>query len=57
MNKWEDSTDILVVGSGGGGMTAAVVAKDQGSQVILIEKASLYGGSTSMSGGAESGKL
>ncbi len=52
MNKWDKSTDLLVVGSGSGGMTAAVTAKDQGSNVIVIEKGELYGGSSSMSGGA-----
>jgi len=36
MTTWDNSTDILVVGSGGGGMTAAVTAKDHGSHVIVI---------------------
>jgi len=52
MITWDESTDILVVGSGGGGMTAAVTAKDRGASVIIIEKGDLYGGSTAMSGGA-----
>ncbi len=42
---------MLVVGSGGGGMTAALVAKDHGAEVILIEKGAFYGGTTAMSGG------
>lgn len=49
---WDYTTDVLVVGSGGGGMTAALVAKDQGSSVLVIEKGAVYGGSTAMSGGA-----
>lgn len=27
MSKWDYTTDVLIVGSGGGGMTAALVAK------------------------------
>ena len=44
-------TDILVVGSGGGGMTAALTAKDLGNEVLIIEKSNQYGGSTAISGG------
>jgi len=44
-------TDVLVVGSGGGGMTAALTAKDLGNEVLIIEKSSQYGGSTAISGG------
>ena len=44
--------DILVVGSGGGGMTAALIAKDLGNDTLLIEKGAFYGGSTALSGGA-----
>ncbi len=44
-------TDVLVVGSGGGGMTAALVAKDRGCDVLLVEKGLAFGGSTAMSGG------
>ena len=49
---WDYTTDILVVGSGGGGMVAAIMAKDQGKSALLIEKGAVYGGSTAMSGGA-----
>jgi 2-polyprenyl-6-methoxyphenol hydroxylase-like FAD-dependent oxidoreductase len=51
-NAWDYTTDILVVGSGGGGMTAALMARDQGCDALVIEKAALYGGSTAMSGGS-----
>lgn len=43
--------DVLVVGSGAGGMSAAVTAAAHGLQVILVEKESLYGGTTARSGG------
>ena len=48
---WGYETDVLVVGSGGGGMTAALMAKDQGNDALCIEKGRAYGGSTAMSGG------
>jgi 3-oxosteroid 1-dehydrogenase len=48
----EETVDLLVVGSGAGGMTAALAAHDRGARVLLIEKDGQYGGSTAMSGGA-----
>lgn len=44
--------DLVVAGSGGGGMTAALVAKSFGLDVLIIEKTEFYGGSTARSGGA-----
>ncbi|MHA1397163.1 MAG: FAD-binding protein, partial [Candidatus Heimdallarchaeaceae archaeon] len=38
MNSYDYTTDVLVVGSGGGGMTAALVAKKGGLDVLVIEK-------------------
>ncbi len=43
--------DIVVVGSGGGGMTAALTAAHRGLSVVVVEKAPHYGGSTARSGG------
>ena len=51
MTKWDYTTDVLIVGSGGGGMTAALVAKKAGLDVTVIEKSECYGGSTALSGG------
>jgi 3-oxosteroid 1-dehydrogenase len=51
-NNWDYEFDLLVVGSGGGGMTAALVARDLGLKVLVIEKTEFYGGSTARSGGA-----
>jgi len=50
--EWDHTTDILVVGSGGGGMVAALAASDLECEALIIEKGSVYGGSTAMSGGA-----
>ncbi|MGH3893270.1 MAG: 3-oxosteroid 1-dehydrogenase [Rhodococcus qingshengii] len=43
--------DIVVVGSGAAGMTAALTAAHQGLSVVIVEKAAHYGGSTARSGG------
>lgn len=43
--------DLLVVGSGAAGMTAAIVAANEGLRVLVLEKADVVGGSTAYSGG------
>jgi 3-oxosteroid 1-dehydrogenase len=49
---WDSVVDWLVIGSGGGGMTAALVAHDLAARVLIVEKGTKFGGSTGMSGGA-----
>ncbi|HWE54206.1 MAG TPA: FAD-dependent oxidoreductase [Acidimicrobiales bacterium] len=49
--EWDQSFDVVVVGSGAGGMTAALTARAAGGRVVLVEKAPFYGGSTALSGG------
>jgi len=44
-------TDVLVVGTGGGGMAAALTARSLGLDVLMIEKGAVFGGSTALSGG------
>lgn len=46
------SIDVVVVGSGAGGMLAAIRAKELGLNPLLIEKSDRYGGTTAVSGGA-----
>ncbi len=43
--------DVVVVGSGGAGMVAALTAAHQGLSTVVVEKAPHYGGSTARSGG------
>ncbi len=43
--------DVIVVGSGVGGMTAAIVAARQGLNVLVVEKTKFFGGTTAFSGG------
>ena len=47
----ELTTDVVVVGGGGAGMSAAVRLAELGQQVILFEKSSFLGGAISVSGG------
>jgi len=48
---FDHSTDVLVVGSGGGGMTAALAAEAFGLATLIVEKSPQFGGSTALSGG------
>lgn len=51
MTTWDTTVDFVAVGSGGGGMVAALAAAKAGASVLVVEKQSLIGGSTAMSGG------
>lgn len=46
-----DAPDVIVVGSGGGGLSAAITARSAGLRTLLIEKHDVIGGSTAFSGG------
>ncbi|MBB5223572.1 succinate dehydrogenase/fumarate reductase flavoprotein subunit [Amaricoccus macauensis] len=43
--------DVLVIGSGAGGLSTAVTAKKHGLDVVVIEKDDVFGGTTAFSGG------
>ncbi len=49
--KWDETCDLLVAGSGAAGLAAAVTAAHHGLSVIVAEKAPVLGGTTAWSGG------
>ncbi len=51
MTRWDVETDLVVLGSGGGGLVAAIVARDQGLQALVLEKLPRIGGAHALSGG------
>lgn len=51
MSKQEIEFDVLVIGTGASGMSTAVTAAYEGLKVLVVDKASLYGGTTARSGG------
>jgi 3-oxosteroid 1-dehydrogenase len=52
MPQPENLFDVIVVGSGNGGMTAAITARLLGAErVLVIEKCSTFGGTSALSGG------
>ena len=53
MSDWDLTTDAVIVGSGGGALVAALVARSRGLDVLVVEKTELVGGSTAMSGGGD----
>ena len=46
-----DTYDVVVVGAGAAGMSAALAAADRGLDTLLVEKSAHFGGSTARSGG------
>jgi succinate dehydrogenase/fumarate reductase flavoprotein subunit len=49
--EFDTTVDVLVIGSGGGGMTAALTADAAGLDALVVEKSAYFGGSTALSGG------
>jgi 3-oxosteroid 1-dehydrogenase len=49
---FDTEVDVVVLGTGGGGLTAALAAYDFGAQeVLILEKSGMIGGTSAMSGG------
>lgn len=49
--EWFAQYDVVVVGSGASGLTAAITAENHGFKTLLIEKMETWGGSSAYSGG------
>lgn len=48
---WDEVFDVVVVGSGAGALTSALLAADGGASVCVVEKSEYIGGTTAASGG------
>jgi len=51
VTSWDESADVLVVGYGGAGVSAAIEARRTGADVLVVERASGGGGATGIAGG------
>ena len=51
VDRWSDEVDVVVIGFGIAGGSAALEAARTGARVILLERAAVYGGTSAMAGG------
>ena len=51
VKNWDEVTDIIVIGSGFAGLSAAIEAKNCGKNVIILEKMKAIGGNSIISDG------
>lgn len=49
--KWDESYDVVVIGSGFAGLAAAIEARNAGASVIVLEKMPVLGGNSIINGG------
>jgi fumarate reductase flavoprotein subunit len=49
--QWNETVDVLIVGSGFAGLCAAIEATSRGSKVLILEKMPIMGGNSIISGG------
>jgi len=49
--QWQREADVVIIGSGASGLPAAIVAKEAGSSVIVVEAQPHVGGHARVSGG------
>ncbi len=47
----DTTTDVVIIGAGGAGLSAAVAASESGANVIILEKMSIAGGNTNYATG------
>ena len=49
--SWDKTVDVVVVGSGAGGLLTALIAAKNRADVLIVEKAAQWGGTSATSGG------
>lgn len=49
--RWDQTTDVIVIGSGFAGLMAAYMAKKAGSEVVVLEQMPTIGGNSIINGG------
>jgi len=49
--KWDETYDVVVIGSGFAGLAAAIEAKNAGANVVVLEKMPVHGGNSIINGG------
>ncbi len=50
-NVQEKDYDVVVIGAGGAGLSAAIEAYDKGADVVVLEKMAIAGGNTNRASG------
>ena len=50
--SFDKVVDVIVIGSGFAGLAAAIQAKEEGADVLLLEKMPAFGGNSAINGGA-----
>jgi urocanate reductase len=50
-SRWDREVDVVVIGAGAGGLTAAIAAREKGASVVIVEKNFDIGGRAMMSFG------
>lgn len=50
-DAWDNEYDIVAIGSGAGGLCAAITAHEQGASALVVEKSNQVGGVTALSMG------
>lgn len=49
--KWDETWDVVIIGSGFAGLAAAAEAAGAGAKVVILEKMPIYGGNSIINGG------
>ena len=49
--QWDETHDLVVLGTGAAGLSTALTAANEGLDVLLLEKTDLFGGTTCYSAG------